>query len=65
MGHGNEKRNWFFAHDGRGGGLPIGPCDHKHRTFEEAQACAVRRKLRWVCEVADNEACGDTQIEEG
>ena len=64
MAHGNSRTNWHFAHDGRSGGLPITPCDHKHKTLAEACGCAARKQLNYVCEVINGKAHGDTQIED-
>ena len=65
MAHGNEMSEWFFSHDGRDAvGLPSCPCNHKHSKYDDAVACARKRKMSHVCTVPGSEAKLDSELEE-
>ena len=58
--HGSTNLDWFYAHAGRdASGLPSCPCIHQHRTKEDAEKCAARKRLSYICEVRGGKALTD------
>jgi len=63
MGHGLEKKEWFFAHNKvPDSNLPHCPCKHQHNTPEEAKECARRLGLTHITWVKEGQPPVDQDL---